>query len=126
MPTKSITTLGAAPVSTPMRTAMPKDDYGEPLGSGLLKALEADLGAGPDFEEVKALLNFTDKHAAVMAPALETYQFIDDVVEQGHASIDVEGGATLQAVVSSMTIADHSGTTTTRIQIDSGSKTLSG
>ena len=35
---------------------------------------------------------------AVPAPALETYELIDELVARGHASVDVEGGAVLQAV----------------------------
>ena len=41
--------------------------------------------------------NLTGQHVAVMAPAIETYTMIHDMVDAGHASIDVEAGAVMAA-----------------------------
>jgi hypothetical protein len=44
-------------------------------------------------------VHFTSHHAAVAAPALETYTFIEEqLVNAGKASVDVEGGAIWRAV----------------------------
>ncbi len=38
-------------------------------------------------------VHFTERHIAVMAPAIETFKMIHEIVGRGHASIDVEAGA---------------------------------
>lgn len=43
-----------------------------------------------------AQVHLTGQHVAVMAPAMETFGMIHDLVGQGHASIDVEAGAVMQ------------------------------
>ncbi len=53
---------------------------------------EAQPGAGPG-------IHFSSHHAAVVAPAIETYTFIDEeLVARGKASVDVEGGAIWSAI----------------------------
>eukprot|EP00931_Biecheleriopsis_adriatica_P048507 TRINITY_DN28020_c0_g1_i3.p1 TRINITY_DN28020_c0_g1~~TRINITY_DN28020_c0_g1_i3.p1 ORF type:complete len:456 (+),score=71.89 TRINITY_DN28020_c0_g1_i3:117-1370(+) len=97
LPTKSITAWGVQKKSTPMRTVLPADAQGSKLGSGLISAMESVFDK-MKIEEIKQCINFTDNHAAVMAPALETYQYIDAIVAAGHASVDVEGAPTNEAV----------------------------
>lgn len=43
-------------------------------------------------------VSVTDRHVAVPAPAVETYEMIEEFVGRGHASVDVEGGAILKAM----------------------------
>ncbi len=43
-------------------------------------------------------IHFVTHHSAVPAPAVETYEYIDELLEQGKGSVDVEGGAIWRAV----------------------------
>lgn len=61
--------------------------------------LPADIDAWPP--EMRAVADashvaFTGQHVAVMAPAIETFGMIRDLVASGHASIDVEAGAVME------------------------------
>jgi hypothetical protein len=47
-----------------------------------------------------ARIAFTDKHFSVGAPAVETESLIRQIVETGHATIDVEGGPIVEALKS--------------------------
>lgn len=97
IPTKSITSWSIEKKSTRMRTIVPADVPGSELGSGLIRAMEGTIDKAK-MVEIRRLLNFTDNHAAVTAPALETYEFIDELVAAGHASVDVEGAPTNEAL----------------------------
>jgi hypothetical protein len=80
------------------------EEYGDPRGPMSMVTL-----LGPDakgwaglqraFEARGKVLAVTDRHVAVAAPALETYELIDELVARGNASVDVEGGAILRAVL---------------------------
>jgi hypothetical protein len=99
IPTKSITEWGEDKVTTPMRTIVPPDSDGDEPGTALLAEMGAAAWATETWlADIRNLLNLTHKHAAVMAPALETYAFINEMVAAGHASVDVEGAATNKAV----------------------------
>ena len=80
------------------------EEYGDPKGPMSMVTL---LGPGEEgwrkvqqgFEARGKVLALTDRHVAVAAPALETYELIDALVAGGNASVDVEGGAILRAVL---------------------------
>lgn len=97
MPTKSITAWGAVKDILPMRTCLPKDPEGQALGTAILSEMARAMPE-EKVAKIKACISFTDNHAAVMAPALETYEYINEIVDAGIASIDVEGAATNQAL----------------------------
>jgi hypothetical protein len=97
LPNKSITSWGASKFTMQMRTIVPD-------GRALLEDMEKTSGleAGR-MAEVRRCIHFTHNHAAVMAPALETYAYIDEIVAAGNASCDVEGAATCRAVGDAVT-----------------------
>ncbi len=77
------------------------EQYGD--GRGPLKIpglLDADPNKWP--AAVRAAreasgVHTTSQHVAISAPAIETFPLIHDLVAQGHASIDVEAGAIMDA-----------------------------
>ena len=80
------------------------EEYGDPRGPmsmvTLLEPGEKGWAAVQDaFRARGKVLAVTDRHVAVAAPALETYALIDELVAAGNASVDVEGGAILRAVL---------------------------
>ncbi|MEQ9503208.1 MAG: hypothetical protein RIT81_40455 [Deltaproteobacteria bacterium] len=75
------------------------EQYGDGRGPITIPGmLPADVAQWPD-ELVDAAkdahVSFTGRHVAVMAPAIETFGMIHDLVGRGFASVDVEAGAVM-------------------------------
>lgn len=76
------------------------EQYGDGRGPQPIPGmLPSDVEAWPEALRAAAEashVNFTGQHVAVMAPAIETFGMIHDLVGAGHASIDVEAGSVMQ------------------------------